>query len=292
MHYTFPVERCEILGIPVDAVSQQEAIRCIVQFCRSAGQFHIATPNPEMLVEATKNEEFRNVLRNTTLNVPDGVGLVWAIKRSKGFKGCKGSKSRNTSTTFTTSTTFITPVERVTGADLLQAITAPQSRLCPPERIFLLGAAPGVAEKAAVELKKRNPAIRDIGTWSGSPSVEDEAEIIRRINTFSFTPRSSGGSGGGHILLFVAFGAPKQDLWIARILKKLPSVKIAMGVGGALDFLSGRKKRAPRWMQAIGIEWLWRLILEPRRVGRIWNAVVVFPWMIYVCHPEEPPSRL
>jgi len=286
------VERITILGIPVDAVSQQEAIRCIVQFCRSAGQFHIATPNPEMLVEASKNPEFKKVLQNTAMNIPDGAGLVWALRRGmRGRRSDRGDSSR-TSVPSLTSVPPPTSVVRLTGTDLLQKITTSESRLCPPERIFLLGAAPGVAEKAAVELKKRNPAIRDIGTWSGSPSVEDEAEIIRRINTFSFTPRSSGGSGGGHILLFVAFGAPKQDLWIARNLKKLPSVKIAMGVGGALDFLSGRKKRAPRWMQAIGIEWLWRLILEPRRVGRIWNAVVVFPWMIYVCHPEEPPSRL
>lgn len=232
--------RIPILGIPIDVVSELDAIRHIAGCCRSAGQFHIATPNPEMLVEATKNEEFRKVLQNTALNIPDGAGLVWAMRKG----------------------------ERVTGTDLLQSITSLESRLCPPERIFLLGAAEGIAQRAAEELKRKNPAIREIDCFSGSPKQSDEADIIQRINAFNPT------------ILFVAFGAPAQDLWIARNLPKMQSVKVAMGVGGAFDFIAGKRRRAPRWMRSMGLEWLWRLILEPRRIKRIWRAVVVFPWLV------------
>jgi len=219
-----------------------------------AGQFHMMTPNPEMLVEASKNAEFKKVLQNSSLNIPDGVGLVWALRRVA-RRGARSSTSQSD------------VPQRITGTDTLLSLLSLQARLCPPERVFLLGSAPGIAERAAEELKRRNPAIKEIGTWSGSPKEDDKEDILRRINAFSPT------------LLFVAFGAPAQDLWIARNLAKMPSVKIAMGVGGALDFIAGKRKRAPVWMQRAGIEWLWRLILEPRRIGRIWNAVVVFPWL-------------
>lgn len=156
---------------------------------------------------------------------------------------------------------------RITGTDTLLHLCSTDSRICPPERIFLLGAAPGVAERAAEKLKENNHLL-EVGTFSGSPKPEDEEEIIEKINAFSPT------------LLFVAFGAPAQELWIARNLPKLNTVKVAMGVGGAFDFISGKRKRAPKWMQKMGCEWLWRLVLEPRRFKRIWNAVIVFPWMV------------
>lgn len=242
------MQRCDILGVPVDCVTESEAVQRISALCRSAGQFHIATPNPEMLVEATKNHEFKKVLQKTALNIPDGIGLVWAMKKK-----------------LSAESSFF---ERVTGTDFLQKLASSESRLCPPERIFLLGAAPGIAERAAAALRNLNPAIKEIGSWSGSPRSEDEEDILRRINTFSPS------------LLFVAFGAPKQDLWIARNLARVPSVKIAMGVGGAFDFLAKRRARAPQWMQKCGIEWLWRLFCEPKRIGRIVNAVIVFPWLL------------
>ena len=257
----------------MDILTREGAVERITAMCRSEGQFHIATPNPEMLVEAAKNDSFKTILKNTAMNIPDGIGLVWAMRKK--FRCLEvGRKTPETSTLLhhTTSkplhhTTTKPRIERITGTDLLQSIIVAESRLCPPERIFLLGGAPGIAEKAAEELKRRNPAITEIGTYSGSPKEEDAATIIARIKTFSPT------------LLFVAYGAPKQDLWIAKNLAKMPSVKIAMGVGGAFDFLAGKRRRAPRWMQNLGIEWLWRRMMEPKRVLRIWRAVVVFPWL-------------
>ena len=239
------MNRIVILGVPIDACTQRDVLEKMAAFFRSATQHHIATPNPEMLVEAQKNEEFKRVLNNTDLNIPDGVGLLWAAKKQG------------------------TPLpERITGIDMLQNLCSGEARVSPPERVFLLGAKEGVAEKAAGILTKKNPHLQIVGTHAGSPREEDEEEMTRVINEASPT------------LLFVAYGAPKQDLWIARNLSKMPSVKVAMGVGGAFDFIAGVQKRAPKWMQKAGLEWLWRLMREPRRAKRIWNAVVVFPLLV------------
>ena len=259
------MSRIEILGIPIDILTPEEAVREIASFFRKEGQFHVATPNPEMLVEAKRNPEFREVLRKTSLNLPDGIGLVWAGARAPSPRNAVGSTA---------------PLERVTGIDTLQALCSSESRICPPERVFLLGAAPGIAESAAEELRKKNPALKVVGTFAGSPREEDDEETVRHINAAILAPRSSNRSEGGATLLFVAYGAPAQDLWIARNLPKLRTVKVAMGVGGAFDFLAGLQKRAPAFLRRIGLEWLWRLIREPRRAKRIWRAVVVFPWMV------------
>ena len=224
--------RLQILGIPIDAVTLDEVIERLQAFVTSSEQHHVMTPNPEMLVEARKNPEFRAVLQKTSLNLPDGTGLLWAAKKQG-----------------------VHLPERVTGVDVLEAFA---NRI--EAKLFLLGAAPGVAEEAAKKLKNV------VGTFSGSPEMTDD--IVNRVNA------------SGANALFVAYGAPKQDLWIAQNLFRMPNVKLAMGVGGAFDFLAGKRKRAPKWMQSAHLEWLYRLIKEPSRIGRIFNAVVVFPWLV------------
>ncbi len=235
------MRRVSILGIPVDALTRAEAAGEIFRLIGSGSGHHVMTPNPEMLVEAHRNPLFRAVLQRSSLNVPDGSGLLWAARR-------RG-----------------TPLpERVAGVDLLKDICAAGS--LPP--VFLLGAAPGIAERAAARLKESNPGLRVAGTYSGTPSPEDEDQIVARINS------------SGAEILFVAFGAPKQDLWIDRNLPKMPAVRMAMGVGGSFDFLAGTKKRAPVWMRRLALEWLYRLIREPSRLKRIFTAVVVFPLLV------------
>ncbi len=229
--------RVSILGVPVDAVTRSEAVSRIGDMLRSNTQHHVATPNPEMLVEASKNKQLFAVLQQTALNVPDGTGLLWAARRAG------------------------TPLpQRVTGVDVM-------TDLCRANNgpVFLLGAIPGIAEHAADALRKSNPTLVIVGTFAGSPRPEHEQEIISMVNA------------SGATLLFVAYGAPKQELWIARNLARMPSVRVAMGVGGAFDFLSGVRKRAPSWMQQWGLEWAWRLLQEPHRLGRILVATVVFP---------------
>jgi N-acetylglucosaminyldiphosphoundecaprenol N-acetyl-beta-D-mannosaminyltransferase len=146
--------------------------------------------------------------------------------------------------------------ERVTGTDLMREILAENSH-----RIFLLGAHPGIAEEVAAKF----PNTNIVGTFAGSPAPQDEHKIRKSINDSEAE------------ILFVAYGAPAQELWIARNLKHLKPVNLAIGVGGAFDFLAGKTKRAPLLMRKTGLEWLYRLAKEPKRVKRIYNAVIKFP---------------
>jgi N-acetylglucosaminyldiphosphoundecaprenol N-acetyl-beta-D-mannosaminyltransferase len=126
--------------------------------------------------------------------------------------------------------------------------------------IFLLGAAPGIAEKAGEQLRKRYPHLKIAGTYAGSPHPAEEEEICQRIKNSQAE------------ILLVAYGAPKQELWLSRNLDRLP-LRLAMCVGGSFDFLAGITPRAPKWMQVLGIEWLYRLIQEPRR----WRRMLALP---------------
>jgi N-acetylglucosaminyldiphosphoundecaprenol N-acetyl-beta-D-mannosaminyltransferase len=242
--YDIPVQppRVHVLGVPIDPVTQEQALSRLLEMLRSSTQHHVMTPNSEMLVEAHKNSAFRELLNRSALNLPDSAGLLWMAR----LTGQRLPK-------------------RVTGVDTVQALC---KELPAFYSVFLLGAAPGVAELAAKELRKMNPELHIVETYSGSPRPEDAEQILRRIETLK--PH----------LLFVAFGAPTQDLWIDTYLSQMPSVRVAMGVGGTFDFLAGKRKRAPRVLQIIGLEWLWRLVLEPSRWKRIWNAVVVFPVLV------------
>lgn len=242
MYYTGVQQpaRVTLLGVPIDALTQAEALARLENFLKDSGQKHVATPNNEMLVEAHRNARFRDVLQHTALNLPDSTGLL-LMARLRGHR---------------------LPA-RVTGTDTMQKMLC--ALLDERHPVFFLGAAAGVAQRAAEELKKCNPRLTIAGTFSGSPRSEDAQEIIQKIN-----------DAQPHLLL-VAFGAPAQDLWIAEHLHKLQSVRVAMGVGGAFDFVAGVQKRAPRFIRTLGLEWAWRFAHEPKRWRRMWKAVVVFP---------------
>ncbi len=239
--------RIKILGIPFDHVTKSQALQRVIDHLKShakssekTGTFFIATPNPEMLLEADRNKPFKKVLQTSHLNIADGIGILWASKVLK------------------------TPLpERVTGVDFMLEICAKVGK---ERKIFLLGAKEGVAEKVQRILQSKIPGIHIVGTFSGSPAPGFEQEICTRV-------RASQAE-----ILFVAFGAPKQELWLAKNLSNLPTIKVAMGIGGAFDFISGVRKRAPLGMQKMGLEWLFRLIQEPRRIKRIYNATVKFPF--------------
>ncbi len=234
------MKRVPILGVPIDDLTQEEAFSQILTLARGETRHHIMTPNPEMLVAAHRDSSFHALLNKTALNLPDGTGLLWAARRKK------------------------QPLrERVTGTDMLIALSK-QSEAS----MFFLGAAPGVADTAKHRLREKNPNLKVVGTFSGTPVRGEEDEIVERINA------------SGAKILFVAYGAPMQDIWIDRVLPKLTHVKVAMGVGGAFDFIAGKQKRAPEWMRKAGLEWLWRLFREPKRYKRILNAVVVFPYLV------------
>jgi exopolysaccharide biosynthesis WecB/TagA/CpsF family protein len=220
-----------ILNFPVSAVTYEEWLALIGEWVRGERARHVCTINPEMIMIAQHDPIFAAVLRRADLTVPDGVGLLWAARvQGQPLPG------------------------RVTGSDGVPVIAERAAR--EGWRLFLLGAAPGVADKAADVLRTRFPGVRIVGVYSGSPAPEEEDSIVERINTASAD------------ILFVAYGAPEQDKWIARNLPRL-HVKMAMGVGGSFDFLAGITPRAPLAWQRAGLEWLYRLYLQPWRIRRM-----------------------
>ena len=144
--------------------------------------------------------------------------------------------------------------------------------------LFLLGAGPGVADEAAKILTERNPALIVAGTYAGSPDPVENDGIVERVN-----------ASGAQILL-VAYGAPKQDMWIDRNRHALKHIRVAMGIGGSLDFIAGRAVRAPIWVQDLGLEWLHRLIKEPWRWRRM-LALPRFGWRVLLDGGQQRPER-
>lgn len=234
---TLPVEpganrRLKLLGVPVDAVSYVDFLAFIASWINAGGGARqVCTVNPEFIMIAQGDPIFLGILQRAALCVPDGVGLLWAC-RHRGFA----------------------LPERVTGSDGLPRIA--QAAAQHGWRIFLLGAAAGVAEQAASVLERNYPGLQIVGSYAGSPAASEEDKIVARVNA----SRAD--------ILFVAYGAPRQDKWIARNLPRL-QVSMAMGVGGSLDFIAGLVPRAPRWMRDRGLEWLYRLLRQPWRLRRM-----------------------
>jgi N-acetylglucosaminyldiphosphoundecaprenol N-acetyl-beta-D-mannosaminyltransferase len=222
-----------ILGVRVDCVGMTDAVAAVDRLVESgnAETRLVATVNPEFIMRARVDEQFRQALEEAALCLPDGAGVVWALRR----QGCRGQ-------------------DRVPGVELVEALAATCGRR--GWRPFLLGAAPGVAAEAARRLEARVPGLRLAGVHTGSPRPADDADTLRRIHA------------ARPDLLFVAYGHPQQELWIARNRQRL-GVPVAIGVGGAFDFLSGRVPRAPRWVRRAQLEWLWRLTIQPWRARRM-----------------------
>jgi N-acetylglucosaminyldiphosphoundecaprenol N-acetyl-beta-D-mannosaminyltransferase len=231
-----------ILDTPVHMVSMAETLQWVQQAMAEPRLHQIATTNPEFVMRAQDDAAFQQTLQQADLCIPDGIGLVWASR----WLG--------------------KPLpERVPGSELvyhLASLAAQQSW-----RLFLLGAAPGVAQAAAEVFQAYYPALIIAGTYAGSPAPAENDEIVRRINE----SRAD--------ILFVAYGAPGQDRWIARNREHLTTVRLAMGVGGALDFVTGRSARAPQWLQNLGLEWLHRLLREPWRWRRM-LSLPRFAWRV------------
>ena len=234
-------DRAVILGVPVDNVTREKALARIEAFIENGRPRQVVTVNPEFVVAAQSDANFFLVLKEADLSLPDGVGLLWAAR----FLG--------------------TPLsERLAGVDTVRRIASLAAGQ--GYRLFLLGAARGVAEATALRLGEETPGLKVAGTYAGSPDPKEEEEIVEMI-----------GAARPHLLL-VAYGAPQQDLWIKRNLGRL-GVPVVMGVGGAFDFISGKAKRAPGWMQRWGLEWLHRLLHEPWRWRRM-LALPQFVWLV------------
>ncbi len=232
---TLPRSRA-ILGVRVDDVTYEETLEFCRRSIRSGKPRQLVTVNTEFVVAAQNDASFKQVINAASLAVPDGGGLLLAC-RLHGF-----------------------PLrEQVRGTDLADRL----AELCAREghRLFLLGAAEGVAADAGRRLCEKYPGLQLAGTYGGSPDPRRDAEMVARVK-----------QGGRVDVLLVAYGAPAQELWIARNLEQL-GTPVAMGVGGVFDYFSGRVPRAPRWLRELGLEWLYRLIRQPWR----WRRQLALP---------------
>jgi N-acetylglucosaminyldiphosphoundecaprenol N-acetyl-beta-D-mannosaminyltransferase len=227
--------RVDVLGVGFDRVDLAEAAERILRRLDAGERTFVITANPEFVMLARSDAAVARIAQEAQLVVADGSGVV-AASRLLG-----------------------SALPRVPGRLLVDALIPHLAQR--RSRIFFLGAAPGVAERAAAELRRRAPGLVVAGVHAGSAEPDDDAVSVARV-------RESGAQ-----VLLVAYGMPKQERWIARNLPALPAVRLAIGVGGVFDQLAGVQKVPPAVLHAIGLEWLWRLAREPRR----WRRQRVLP---------------
>nr|WP_245527918.1 WecB/TagA/CpsF family glycosyltransferase [Ammonifex degensii] len=226
----------------MDPVTLEEAVERITSLLRAGGSHQILTLNPEYLFRAQKERDLLEIAWRASLVTADGVGILWAARRLG----------------------FPLP-ERVTGIDLMVALC--RRAAAEGLSVYLLGSRPGVAEEAAQRLLQRFPSLKVAGTQHGYFTPAEEPEVLEQVR--QARPQ----------FLFVGLGSPRQERWIDRHKEEL-GVPILMGVGGSFDVLSGRVRRAPPLFQRVGLEWLWRLINEPRRLGRM-TSLPRFAWLVW-----------
>ncbi len=219
-----------ILGVRIDKITAEYALKKAERFVRAEGVSVIYTPNPEIVMAAYADPSFCKILNDADLCTPDGIGVVYASRM------------------------LHNPVpERVPGFDLTCGLLKSIAKT--GEGVFLFGAKPGVAETAKKNLEQKYPGLNVCGTHDGYFKTEDEDGIIDAINQ------------SGAKLLLVCLGAPKQEKWIAAHKDAL-RVNLCMGVGGALDVFAGTVKRAPEFFIKCNLEWLYRFIKQPSRLNR------------------------
>ncbi|MEK7139410.1 MAG: WecB/TagA/CpsF family glycosyltransferase [Patescibacteria group bacterium] len=238
--------------VPVDNVIMTTAIDLAVTWLRGDRGHFIATVNPEMVVAAQHDPAFLTALQRADLALADGMGL-WLASRLLGQP----------------------LAERVPGVDfIIQLISRAETH---GASVYLLGGAAGVAELAKQTLQQLFPRLLIVGAESGGVLRPEQWNEAVTADVAAAAPS----------IVLVAFGHGKQERWIVDHLSQLPSVRIAIGVGGTLNFLAGTAKRAPKIFRGLGLEWLWRVFrpnrdayLDPWRFKRIWRATCVFSWLV------------
>lgn len=235
-----------MFGVDVNTGSADETIGRIFSRLDQAEKSFIVAINPEKLMKSRKDPELRTILNKATIGIPDGIGVVLASRlRGGDIKG------------------------RITGIDMMELLC--KEAAIRNVSVFLYGAKPGVAEKAADNLKEQIPALHVAGTLDGY--VKDEQQIIDTINA------------SGADILFVALGSPTQENFIIRNMDKL-NVSVFQGVGGSFDVFSGNIDRAPLAFRKVGLEWLYRLLKEPSR----WKRQLELPKFLFAVLTERRHS--
>lgn len=230
-----------VLGIRFDNLNLEQTLLKIKEFLSGGSRHYVVLPYSSFLIESRKDEEFRQILNRADLCLADGIGPVIASRF--------GSEEKLRG--------------RVTGVELIRALF---EKFGTERSFFLFGAKAGVAQEAADRLLLKYPDGKIAGTLNGYVNDQEAIDAINNVK-----PE----------ILLVALGMPKQEKWIANNLKKLPSVRLAVGVGGAFDFISGRVKRAPKFIQKMGLEWAWRMFAQPKKFFYNLKTVVIFLKLIF-----------
>jgi len=229
--------RVSILGIPVDRLDFASVLDLLDRFVQERVPRMIVTADASGIVTAQTDAEFRHILELADLVTPDSEGVLWAAKR-------KGAAIK----------------ERVSGVDLVDHLCAMSAQK--GYRVFFLGAAPGVAEIAADRMRLRHPGCHIVGTRHGYFPADSDEIVAHEI------------AEARPDILLVAMGIPRQEKFIYQTMKIIKA-PVAIGVGGSLDVFSGKAKRAPRFVQKLKLEWLWRLLLNPKKISKA-KALPVF----------------
>jgi N-acetylglucosaminyldiphosphoundecaprenol N-acetyl-beta-D-mannosaminyltransferase len=236
----------------VDPVDEQEALDRIRGWIhlRSGAVRYVVTPNVQHAVMFQRDPEFRTAYARASMALVDGAPLVWA-SRLLGL-----------------------PLPaRVAGSDLVPALFEAGGPAGSPLSVFLLGAAPGVGERAARMAESRFPRLKVAGTYSPPLGFERKPEENDRIISLVNEARPD--------VLIIGLGAPKQELWVHRHRARL-EVPVAICAGATIDFMAGHRKRAPKWMREVGVEWVHRVITEPRRLApRYASDAIRFPSLVW-----------
>lgn len=248
------MKKINILGVNISYVTMKEAVETALSFFSDGKNHVVYTPNSEIIYVGYKDEEFKGILNSADLNTADGIGVVLASK-------ILGLPLK----------------ERVAGYDFLHELIKASAPL--NKKVFLFGGKPGVSDAAAEKLLSLYPGIKICGTRDGYFKEEESEQIAKEIS--SLNPD----------IVFVCLGAPKQEKWIYKY-KDTIGASIIMGAGGSLDVLAGTVKRAPEKWQKLGLEWAYRLVKEPWRIGRMTSLpkfalTVLFKGRKYLKNGEE-----
>lgn len=235
--------KTDVMGVRFDNLTKEEFIARAERIIRSGEKGYCVTPNAEIVYEAIQDEGFRRLLNEAALVLPDGAGVVLGAK------------------------ILGTPIrEKVPGIEFGDAVCGKLAQL--GGSAYLLGGKPGVAETAAEKLQEKHPGLTICGTADGY--FKDEAEVVEKINA------------ARPDVLFVCLGSPKQEEFMKNHFDAL-EVKLMLGLGGSLDGYAGVAKRAPKWMIDLSLEWLYRLVKEPKRLGRMMRL----PKFVLICVKEK-----
>ncbi len=221
--------RTDIMGVCFDNFSVEETVGKAMSALKTGKKFFIVTPNPEIVNVAIQNEKYKDILNSADVVTPDGIGIVYASKMLGGEVK-----------------------KRAPGFDIVKGILSELSKS--EGSVYLFGGKPGVADMAAEKISADYPGVKIAGTDNGY--FDDDTEIIKNINNAKPD------------FLLVCLGAPKQEMWISKNIDNL-NAGILIGAGGSIDVLSGQTKRAPEMFIKLNCEWLYRLLKEPKRIGRM-----------------------